>query len=290
MSYNYVCNSCGRKISQEDYKRKEDILCDNCGGIIEEKLVKNTNRTENSSSKLPNLIKCNSCGNSFSIRAAQCPNCGSKRKKSCQICHQIIPIDSNTCPKCGDPTPFEINHSDRLVTIEKASNHYPYNNNEKNNHEGIDTESFGWLLFSFKGRINRYQYWMGTLCAALFYFLIVFLCILALFGYHIAFDIIIPKEEAKEIAQLIGVLSSLWVTAAVCVKRCHDRNKSDLWCFLLLVPLIGLLWATIELGFMNGQEGSNSYGDPPPLISGLAVKTIFLSLVLVAAILGFTQL
>jgi len=44
------------------------------------------------------------------------------------------------------------------------------------------------------------------------------------------------------------------------IKRCHDRNHSGLYLFLIFVPLLGFWWLFIELGFFKGTEGGNRYG------------------------------
>ncbi|ABK44440.1 protein of unknown function DUF805 [Magnetococcus marinus MC-1] len=45
------------------------------------------------------------------------------------------------------------------------------------------------------------------------------------------------------------------------IKRLHDRNKTGWWLLpMLLIPLVGWVWLIVELGFMQGCRGSNSYG------------------------------
>ncbi|MFN3815075.1 DUF805 domain-containing protein [Brevundimonas sp.] len=76
------------------------------------------------------------------------------------------------------------------------------------------------------------------------------------------------------------VVYPVWVYAAVCVlaKRLHDRGRSGWWAggvvigfnFIWPYPdsLIGVaglavvLWATVELGWMQGEEGANRHGPP----------------------------
>jgi uncharacterized membrane protein YhaH (DUF805 family) len=59
---------------------------------------------------------------------------------------------------------------------------------------------------------------------------------------------------------LIVSLLFLYPTYAVTTKRWHDRGKSGWWSLIVLVPIIGELWALIELGFLGGDEGANHYG------------------------------
>ncbi len=93
----------------------------------------------------------------------------------------------------------------------------------------------------------------------------------------------------------IGLLN-VWVNYALCAKRLHDRNRSGWW---LLAPTVTLLvaillafvmfaqpegqrepwnsaavfftlatvalgiWLFLEIGFLRGTEGPNSYGPDP---------------------------
>ncbi len=53
------------------------------------------------------MVPCEACSHLFSRRAKECPKCGWKRQAICQVCHQKIPLDSASCPECGDPAPFQ---------------------------------------------------------------------------------------------------------------------------------------------------------------------------------------
>jgi uncharacterized membrane protein YhaH (DUF805 family) len=47
------------------------------------------------------------------------------------------------------------------------------------------------------------------------------------------------------------------------IKRCHDRGKSAWWCLLLIIPIVGLIWAIVDLGILAGTQGANEYGPDP---------------------------
>ncbi|WP_421931718.1 DUF805 domain-containing protein [Phenylobacterium sp.] len=67
--------------------------------------------------------------------------------------------------------------------------------------------------------------------------------------------------------------------ACVLSKRLHDRGKSGWWAAVILFALVAvwqpplnpadvlltvlLLWATVELGVMPGEQGTNRYGANP---------------------------
>lgn len=55
----------------------------------------------------------------------------------------------------------------------------------------------------------------------------------------------------------------LWPYLCLHIKRCHDRDKSGWWCLLLFIPLVGLFWAIVDLGLLEGTPGDNRYGSDP---------------------------
>lgn len=105
--------------------------------------------------------------------------------------------------------------------------------------------SWGWLLFSFHGRIRRTLFWIGVAVGAATY--IIPLIILGM----------IPDSPSgadwlaapASIVMLVGV----WMLLAVAIKRLRDRGKSGWWVLAVLIPLIGPLWLLVELGFLKGQ-------------------------------------
>ena len=108
-----------------------------------------------------------------------------------------------------------------------------------------------WFLFSFKGRISRKPFWMFNL--------IVFVggILLGMFT-EISGDV---NEMSK--SQIMFMIWVLWPSIAVQAKRWHDVDKSALWLFINLIPLIGPIWALVENGFMLGTSGSNRFGPDP---------------------------
>ena len=65
------------------------------------------------------------------------------------------------------------------------------------------------------------------------------------------------------LGSVIFFLIILWPAFAIQVKRWHDRDKSGWWVLINLIPIIGPLWALVEIGFLTGTEGSNRFGDNP---------------------------
>jgi uncharacterized membrane protein YhaH (DUF805 family) len=102
-----------------------------------------------------------------------------------------------------------------------------------------------YLFFSFRGRIDRREYWIAA-----FKFGVVF----AVAGMVIEY---IAKEHVW-IACII-MFSLFWPVFAIQTKRWHDRNKSGWWNLIVLIPIVGYIWASIELGFIKGTRGENRY-------------------------------
>lgn len=124
-------------------------------------------------------------------------------------------------------------------------------------------------LFSFKGRIGRRDFWIWI---ALWLAAMVVLFTLA--GSNML--------NSQTAAFMLVCL--LWPTAAVMVKRLHDREKSGAWAFLLIlawmllagnwvmlagvwqwavgrfIPTLIIVMMIIDLGAFCGTQGENKFG------------------------------
>ena len=154
------------------------------------------------------------------------------------------------------------------------------------------------LLFGFKGRINRAQFWMGNLGAGLAGIMLMFLL-----GVMFIPTGDVPKTGAGMLHMLsvMGLVLTPplmlmgWVGFALQTKRFHDRGRSGLWTLLPLLPgfmitstifaslaggqtpeqavaSVGMwmlitqainIFMLVDLGCMPGKEGANKYGPPP---------------------------
>lgn len=152
------------------------------------------------------------------------------------------------------------------------------------------------LLFGFKGRINRAQYWLGSLGVGFSAVLVLFMV-----GFAAVPQPGASKEAALQAAPmmllfmgLVGIVAG-WAGLALQVKRFHDRNQPGWLTLLPLLPMFGLmssmiggllsgqgpgqlaagmqpymlaLWAInlfffVNLGCLGGTAGPNKYGPPP---------------------------
>lgn len=154
------------------------------------------------------------------------------------------------------------------------------------------------LLFSFRGRINRVQYWLGSIGTGFGGMMLFFLL-----GVLFLPSGEIPKTSAgvAQMLSTVGLVMGLplmlisWVGMALQTKRFHDRGRSGLWVLLPMLPVtmimisvassvasgahpeqvassIGVwvlllqainLFMFVDLGCMPGKEGPNKYGAPP---------------------------
>jgi uncharacterized membrane protein YhaH (DUF805 family) len=78
-----------------------------------------------------------------------------------------------------------------------------------------------------------------------------------------------PAGVASAFGGLFILLSApiailvFWIGLALEVKRCHDRNYPGVMILISWVPLVGWLWALVDLGFIDGTPGPNQYGPSP---------------------------
>jgi uncharacterized membrane protein YhaH (DUF805 family) len=112
------------------------------------------------------------------------------------------------------------------------------------------------MLFSFKGRIRRRDYWLFSILVG----------VVMVLAYVIAavLGVDITKETDKSTLVQFGVsLALAWPSLAIGAKRCHDRNQSGWWQLLSLIPIVGGFWTLINLGILDGTQGRNRFGVSP---------------------------
>jgi uncharacterized membrane protein YhaH (DUF805 family) len=117
------------------------------------------------------------------------------------------------------------------------------------------------LLFSFDGRIGRKTWWLASLA----------LVAVGLVIQAIAIGLGFVSETLAMVGAAIALLVLLvlvWSALALQAKRWHDLDKSAWWILINLVPGVGGLIALVMLGFIQGSDGSNQYGDHPAFATG----------------------
>lgn len=122
-------------------------------------------------------------------------------------------------------------------------------------------------LFSFEGRYNRLRYFLIAVGVSVIGGLAV-LIIGMLFG---------TPDHAAEMAQggvsydvgpvgavlmILIYIPMIWIGLANSVKRCHDNDWSGWLVLIMLIPVIGFIFALVLL-FKKGTAGPNRFGPDP---------------------------
>ncbi|KWU26350.1 DUF805 domain-containing protein [Burkholderia cenocepacia] len=113
------------------------------------------------------------------------------------------------------------------------------------------------LLFSFKGRIGRQQYILGSLGAG---FSVIIPTLVTVEAW------VSPSGSGFALASLLlfaWSIGLLWASFALQVKRVQDRDHD--WAFLLvqLIPIAGPIWFFVEAVCLAGTAGDNRFGKDP---------------------------
>ncbi|WP_137389326.1 DUF805 domain-containing protein [Rhodoligotrophos defluvii] len=101
------------------------------------------------------------------------------------------------------------------------------------------------LLLDYQGRIGRALWWLGMLAVL----------VLSFIGYLLF--------GSDGLLAYLTNLVLLFLTLCIHIKRCHDRDQSGWWVLLLFIPVVGFLWALINLGLLEGTPGPNRFGPDP---------------------------
>ncbi len=125
------------------------------------------------------------------------------------------------------------------------------------------------FMLSPSGRIGRGKWWLAQLVNTV---IIIGFIVLVSFQFSgdnvssILSDSPNPSIDPMFAVEFLAVaLFLVWMTFCINVKRYHDRGKSGWWYLIQFIPIVGPIWAFIELGFCAGDDGDNEYGDGPDL-------------------------
>lgn len=113
----------------------------------------------------------------------------------------------------------------------------------------------------FNGRTRRMNYWMYSIITSIVFIMSVIIDNLTYAPFNINFFFV--KEKGGYVF-LVWLLLTIIPTLAISVRRLHDTNKSGLWLFVSIIPIVGNIILFIFF-LMKGDEGANQYGpDPKP--------------------------
>jgi uncharacterized membrane protein YhaH (DUF805 family) len=131
------------------------------------------------------------------------------------------------------------------------------------------------VLFGFHGRIRRLTYWLATIGLFAVQFVFITQIVAAAVGPGSGYDVVdydrttlYAAFDRMTIWWLPIEFLSFWIGMALAVKRAHDRNYPGIAVLLMFVPMVGGLWALIDLGFIDGTPGANQYGPSPKWSKG----------------------
>ena len=106
--------------------------------------------------------------------------------------------------------------------------------------------------FDFKGRARRKEFWM--------FYLFVLIVGIFLSVLEIVFEL--EEDLSFALINLVWSLGIFFPSLAVTVRRLHDIGKSGWWFLLWFIPIIGWIWAIVQLA-TDSQPGVNEYGSNP---------------------------
>ena len=180
---------------------------------------------------------------------------------ACALCHSA----ATTATALWSPTGDDVSpHGTWKATMMANSFRDPYwraqvskevaaASTDEKKAESLDV---GWLLFSTEGRINRGQFWGGSLLVA---------AIDAALGgllEGLVMAGVITQQVAGFLA-LPAVFLLVFMKVNVMVKRLHDNGYSGWVSLMAFVPVIGALFLLYLLGFKAGANETNEFGHPP---------------------------
>ena len=121
--------------------------------------------------------------------------------------------------------------------------------NNHPNHMPRHSMNLAQVWFSYTGRLKPFDYWVKGFAPGI---------LLGLLAMRLEASL-----NAHGLLFLLFVLFSLWPGSALLVKRWHDRNRSGWFYFVLLIPVVGLVWTLVEAGCLRGTIGDNRFGPDP---------------------------
>jgi uncharacterized membrane protein YhaH (DUF805 family) len=155
----------------------------------------------------------------------------------------------------------------------------------------------------FEGRLNRQRWWISAIILAVVA-IVISLVILPLIGLGMmpALPTIDANTTAADVANVIGASRAkagwvslvlfiifLYPSAAIAIKRRHDRNNNglDVWVYFGLTVVVQLINA-LGIGMSTMDVGGTAIPVPGPIITGLGVILGIYAIYLLV-VLGFLK-
>lgn len=138
-----------------------------------------------------------------------------------------------------------------------------------------------YYFWDYRGRISRSEFWLGF----------VLLSVAGLFLNYLIFSPLFNNSSLlaapwgyrfyqQDLATSLVSFGFRWLIFGIClivlnvfycmlaIKRAHDRDRPGWFILFSWVPPIPVFWVFIELGFLRGTEGGNTFGNDPLLRFG----------------------
>lgn len=117
-----------------------------------------------------------------------------------------------------------------------------------------DPDSWRFIYGAWRGRVTRRTFWVHGV--------LVLTGLGALANVLLAIAGVDPRR-AEWIVNAVLLVPALAVSA----KRWQDRDRHPAWVLVLLLPVVGWLWALVDNGFVRGTPGPNRFGPAPGALS-----------------------
>jgi uncharacterized membrane protein YhaH (DUF805 family) len=104
--------------------------------------------------------------------------------------------------------------------------------------------------FSFEGRIGRKTFLIR-------YAVLMFFVVALGLSDRTMFESGNPWRTTAEAASIVAFIWCIWANS---VKRWHDTNRSSLYAFIMVVPMIGALLNLVLNLSLAGTPGPNRFG------------------------------
>lgn len=138
-------------------------------------------------------------------------------------------------------------------------------------------------LWPPSGRIGRLRYLAYSIGATLILMLVM--------GVIGGLSAAAGMPSLMIVGMVLGYAASIVFTVLITIQRCHDMNWTGWLTFLIIVPLVNLLFF-----FVPGTKGANRFGAPPPpntrgvkILASLVVVFFFLGIFAAIAIPAYQQ-
>lgn len=193
--------------------------------------------------------------------------------KRCKNCGQENTDDATFCKSCGTSLAVHTTTENTAAQTYPQQDIFESENDEKRNPFSYFIDAFK-NYAKFSGRASRKQYWMFTLFSVLIGIALGFIGgFLGGFAGSLYASGHLSYSSVLTISSIVSFLNGVLVlyqiaifipALAICWRRLHDINKSGLWFFIILIPIVGIIWLIVLL-CQTGDEEENEYGLPPQL-------------------------